>query len=150
MIEITKDTIIGDILDVAPQTAPIFLSIGMHCLGRPGRRHHYGRRPDTVIYAKRQGVRPVSFIQFHRRLCIDDDLFCAVYCGTRFSITLDPFYCQIITLPIDKGGLAAAFRMFSNQSCCQLCQTFCTSSLSSSISRSFVMLRTSSSLVMTM
>ena len=36
MIEITKDTIIGDILDVAPQTAPIFLSIGMHCLGCRG------------------------------------------------------------------------------------------------------------------
>ena len=35
MINITKDTIIGDILDVAPQTAPIFLSIGMHCLGCP-------------------------------------------------------------------------------------------------------------------
>ena len=35
MISITKDTIIGDILDVAPQTAPIFLSIGMHCLGCP-------------------------------------------------------------------------------------------------------------------
>ena len=33
MIEITKDTIIGDILDVAPQTAPILLSIGMHCHG---------------------------------------------------------------------------------------------------------------------
>ena len=33
MIEIKRDTIIGDILDVAPQTAPIFLSIGMHCLG---------------------------------------------------------------------------------------------------------------------
>ena len=33
MIEITKDTIIGDILDIAPQTAPIFFSIGMHCLG---------------------------------------------------------------------------------------------------------------------
>ena len=28
MIEITRDTIIGDILDVAPQTAPIFLSTG--------------------------------------------------------------------------------------------------------------------------
>lgn len=37
-IEITKDTIIGDILDVAPQTAPIFLSIGMHCLGCPSSR----------------------------------------------------------------------------------------------------------------
>ena len=38
MISITKDTIIGDILDVAPQTAPIFLSIGMHCLGCPSSR----------------------------------------------------------------------------------------------------------------
>lgn len=38
MIEIAKDTIIGDILDIAPQTAPIFLSIGMHCLGCPSSR----------------------------------------------------------------------------------------------------------------
>lgn len=38
MVEITKDTVIGDILDVAPQTAPIFLSIGMHCLGCPASR----------------------------------------------------------------------------------------------------------------
>ena len=38
MITITKDTIIGDILDIAPQTAPIFLSIGMHCLGCPASR----------------------------------------------------------------------------------------------------------------
>ena len=38
MIEITRDTIIGDILDVAPHTAPIFLSIGMHCLGCPSSR----------------------------------------------------------------------------------------------------------------
>ena len=38
MIEITRDTIIGDILDVAPQTAPIFLSIGLHCLGCPSSR----------------------------------------------------------------------------------------------------------------
>ena len=38
MINITKDTIIGDILDIAPHTAPIFLSIGMHCLGCPSSR----------------------------------------------------------------------------------------------------------------
>lgn len=38
MINITKDTIIGDILDIAPQTAPIFFSIGMHCLGCPSSR----------------------------------------------------------------------------------------------------------------
>ena len=38
MIEITRETLIGDILDVAPQTAPIFFSIGMHCLGCPSSR----------------------------------------------------------------------------------------------------------------
>ena len=38
MVEITKDTIIGDILDVAPQTAPISFGIGMHCLGCPASR----------------------------------------------------------------------------------------------------------------
>ena len=35
MATITKDTIIGDILDIAPQTAPLFMAIGMHCLGCP-------------------------------------------------------------------------------------------------------------------
>lgn len=35
---ITKDTILGDILDAAPQTAPLFLEIGMHCLGCPSAR----------------------------------------------------------------------------------------------------------------
>jgi hybrid cluster-associated redox disulfide protein len=38
MATITKDTIIGDILDIAPETAPIFFSIGMHCLGCPASR----------------------------------------------------------------------------------------------------------------
>ena len=37
-MEITKDTIIGDILDIAPESAPLFLEIGMHCLGCPAAR----------------------------------------------------------------------------------------------------------------
>ena len=37
-MEITKDTIIGDILDIAPESAPLFLEIGMHCLGCPASR----------------------------------------------------------------------------------------------------------------
>ena len=32
---ITKDTIIGDILRIAPQAAPVLMGIGMHCLGCP-------------------------------------------------------------------------------------------------------------------
>ena len=38
MTNITKDTIIGDILTIAPQTAPLFMGIGMHCLGCPASR----------------------------------------------------------------------------------------------------------------
>lgn len=38
MAKITKDTIIGDILDIAPEAAPLFLEIGMHCLGCPSAR----------------------------------------------------------------------------------------------------------------
>ena len=38
MQKITKDTIIGDILTIAPQTAPLFFAIGMHCLGCPSSR----------------------------------------------------------------------------------------------------------------
>ena len=35
---INKDTIIGTILDIAPDTAPFFLEMGMHCLGCPSAR----------------------------------------------------------------------------------------------------------------
>ena len=36
--KIEKSTIIGDVLDIAPQTAPLFMAIGMHCLGCPSAR----------------------------------------------------------------------------------------------------------------
>ena len=37
-VKIEKSTIIGDVLDIAPQTAPLFMAIGMHCLGCPSSR----------------------------------------------------------------------------------------------------------------
>ena len=37
-VKIEKTTIIGDILDIAPHTAPLFFAIGMHCLGCPHSR----------------------------------------------------------------------------------------------------------------
>ena len=54
---ITKDTIIGDILTIAPQTAPLFLGIGMHCLGCPASRGEtveeagavHGVDPDALL-----------------------------------------------------------------------------------------------------
>lgn len=38
MTEVTKDTIIGDVLDFDPSCAAYFLQIGMHCLGCPASR----------------------------------------------------------------------------------------------------------------
>lgn len=37
-MQITKQTIIGDILDADFNVAPFFLEIGMHCLGCPASR----------------------------------------------------------------------------------------------------------------
>ena len=37
-VTITKDTIIGDILDMDATTAPFFFEMGMHCLGCPASR----------------------------------------------------------------------------------------------------------------
>ena len=38
MEKITRDTIVGDILDIDATTAPYFFEIGMHCLGCPSAR----------------------------------------------------------------------------------------------------------------
>ena len=37
-MQVTKDTIIGDILDADFEVAPFVLEIGMHCLGCPASR----------------------------------------------------------------------------------------------------------------
>ena len=37
-MKVTKDSIIGDVLDFDIETAQFFLEIGMHCLGCPASR----------------------------------------------------------------------------------------------------------------
>ena len=57
MTEITKDMIIGDILDAEPSTAKFFLEMGMHCLGCPASRGEsvemacavHGVDPDELV-----------------------------------------------------------------------------------------------------
>ena len=54
---ITKETIIGDILDMDKSTAPFFLEMGMHCLGCPASRGEsieeacmvHGVDPDELV-----------------------------------------------------------------------------------------------------
>lgn len=37
-MKVTKESVIGDILDYEPKTAQFFFAIGMHCLGCPASR----------------------------------------------------------------------------------------------------------------
>ena len=55
--KITADMIIGDVLDLDPDTAPYFLEMGMHCLGCPSARGEsiadacnvHGVNADTLV-----------------------------------------------------------------------------------------------------
>ena len=48
-MKVTKDTVIGDILDAAGEAAaPIFFSMGMHCLGCPASRGETVEQACTV------------------------------------------------------------------------------------------------------
>lgn len=57
MASVTKDTIIGEILDMDETTAPFFLEMGMHCLGCPSSRGEtleqacavHGVDPDELV-----------------------------------------------------------------------------------------------------
>ncbi|MFA9380732.1 MAG: DUF1858 domain-containing protein [Acetanaerobacterium sp.] len=37
-MKISKDSLIGEVLDLYPETAQFFLGMGMHCLGCPASR----------------------------------------------------------------------------------------------------------------
>ena len=56
-MQITKDTVIGTILDTAPETAPFFLEMGMHCLGCPASRGETVEQACMV-----HGVDPDEFV----------------------------------------------------------------------------------------
>ena len=64
-MEITKNSIIGDVLDQHPETARIFLSIGMHCLGCPASRGEtieeacmvHGADADALVEAVNAAVK---------------------------------------------------------------------------------------------
>ena len=56
-MQITKETIIGDILDADFNVAPFFLEMGMHCLGCPSSQMEtieeaamvHGIEPDALV-----------------------------------------------------------------------------------------------------
>ena len=70
-VKIEKDTIIGDVLDLAPETAPLFQAIGMHCLGCPASRGEsveeacmvHGVDPDAFLAQVNRGSGSQSVIQ---------------------------------------------------------------------------------------
>ena len=68
MVTITKETIIGDILDIAPQTAPLFMAIGMHCLGCPASR---GETVEEACMV--HGIDPEELLEeLHKQIAAGD------------------------------------------------------------------------------
>ncbi len=57
MTQVTRETLIGDILSMDEGTAPFFMEIGMHCLGCPSSRMEsleqacavHGVDPDQLL-----------------------------------------------------------------------------------------------------
>ena len=57
MIKITKEMIIGDILNEAPDMAPVLMAAGMHCIGCPSSQmesveeaaYVHGIEPELLI-----------------------------------------------------------------------------------------------------
>lgn len=56
-MEVTRETVIGDVLDYDIETAQFFMEIGMHCLGCPHSRGEsiedacsvHGTDPDELV-----------------------------------------------------------------------------------------------------
>ena len=55
---VTKDSIIGEILDNDRSTAPFFIAMGMHCLGCPASRGETLEQACAV-----HGVDPDAFLE---------------------------------------------------------------------------------------
>ena len=57
MAEFSKDTKIGELIDQFPESAPILMEIGMHCLGCPSSQMEtieesamvHGIEPDALV-----------------------------------------------------------------------------------------------------
>lgn len=57
MARVTKDTMIGELLQIDPNIAPVLLNIGMHCLGCPSSQMEtieeaamvHGIDPDDLV-----------------------------------------------------------------------------------------------------
>ena len=57
MVQVTRETMIGELLNIDQNVAPILLSIGMHCLGCPSAQMEtiaeaamvHGINPDDLV-----------------------------------------------------------------------------------------------------
>ena len=57
MAQVTKDTVIGELLQIDENIAPVLLDIGMHCLGCPSSQMEtiaeaamvHGIEPDALV-----------------------------------------------------------------------------------------------------
>ena len=58
MAQVTKDTMIGELLQIDENVAPILLNIGMHCLGCPSSQMETIEQADMV-----HGIDPTALVE---------------------------------------------------------------------------------------
>ena len=56
--QVTKDTMIGELLSIDAGVAPILLSIGMHCLGCPSSQMETNRGEAAMVH----GINPDELV----------------------------------------------------------------------------------------
>ena len=118
---ITKDTILGDILDAAPETAPLFIEIGMHCLGCPSARSETVEQACMVHESKLLqppvlDARVAAAAAYVRPGCVAADVGCD---HGRLSVALAAQgKCRkIIASDIRPAPLATAQRLVTLHGC---------------------------------
>ena len=65
MTQVTKSTMIGELLQIDENIAPILLNIGMHCLGCPSSKMEtieeaamvHGIEPDALVPRRKEAIR---------------------------------------------------------------------------------------------
>ena len=77
MAQVSKDTLIGELLNIFPESAPILMEIGMHCLGCPSSQMEsiaeaamvHGIDPDLLVEKINAAMKAMGRQYKHKKAC---------------------------------------------------------------------------------
>ena len=111
MARVTKDTMIGDLLQIDQNVAPLLLNIGMHCLGCPSSQMEtieeaamvHGLDPDDLVVEINTFIDHDLGLFTKRRLAYAGRLLFAINIQLKYCQRLDgSFFNNHITMLLKK------------------------------------------------